>query len=767
MTTQRESDLGIAFLGTYGPRRCGIASFTMDLAHAVTSASSAQQPTTAMVLAVTEPSGQYQYPSEVKFELRQNNKADYLRAAEFINFSHVRLVSIQHEYGIFGGDDGGYILDFLRALRVPALVTLHTVLKRPSHNQRQIVQKLAAHSARVIVMSQVARDLLASSYGVRGAQVQIIPHGIPNMVRQPDSADTLKAKFGVAGRRLVLTFGLLSPNKGIETVIRALPEIVSDFPDLLYFVVGATHPAILRREGEAYRTMLEREAEELGVRDHIVFRGQFVTPEELRQYLLATDIFISPYLNEAQVTSGALSYAMGAGAAVVSTPYWHAQELLSDGRGRLFPFKDHVALARTLRELLSSPKELQRLRAVSAGFANSMAWPHIGEAYYAVVEQSLLDERKATTRPARPASDNAEPALASSMPELSLDHLLRLTDDTGIIQHAQFSVPARRTGYCVDDNARALIVAVHADRLQGSVETRRLVTTYLSYLLHAQEPEGSFRNFMTYARVLDTDVASDDCVGRVIWALGVTAALAEAEGCRLLARDMLTRALPHAIALGPRGTAQVILGLVSMLTVNPEAVDLRALLDRQCSQLTELYRQHASDDWRWFELSLTYDNALLPLALFSAYGLTGERAYLRTARASLDFLEEVCFEGEHLRLVGNRGWFQRGGSKAVADEQPIDAAAFVMAFRCAYTVTKDRHYLRRMREAFAWFLGANRLGLPLYDFATGGCRDGIGISDVNQNQGAESTLCFLLALLKMLELAGEGLEHVATTVADA
>jgi hypothetical protein len=359
----------------------------------------------------------------------------------------------------------------------------------------------------------------------------------------------------------------------------------------------------------------------------------------------------------------------------------------------------------------------------------------------------------------RTASVIRDPAPASSLPELSLDHLQRMTDDTGIIQHATYSVPARRTGYCVDDNARALIVAVHADRVQGSSQTRALVTTYLSYLHNSQNPNGNFCNFMSYERVLESAPPSDDCVGRAIWALAVTAELALDEGCRLLAQEMLKRALPHARELGPRGTALAALGLVSLLAVDPDASTMLSMLDGLITKLMERYRDNASGDWRWFEPTLTYDNAILPLALFAAYGVTGERASLRVARESLEFLEEVCFEGDRLQLVGNTGWHSRGGEKACADEQPIDAAAFVLAFRCAYMVTKDRHYLRRMREAFAWFLGANRLGLPLYDFATGGCRDGMGVSHINQNQGAESTISFLMSLLKMLELAGEGLEH--------
>ena len=750
------SEVAVAFVGTYGPRRCGIASFTADLAGAVAAAEQRVRP---MILAVTEPSGRYQYPPEVKFEIRQNVKADYARAAEFVNYSQVRLVSIQHEYGIFGGPDGGDILDFVQALRVPVVVTLHTVLKRPSQNQAAIVQALAQKCAHLVVMSRVAQELLESSYGIGGDKVRIIPHGIPVMDRAPDQ-EALKLNFGVPDRSLLLTFGLLSPNKGIETVIRALPEVVSAYPELMYFVVGATHPVILRREGEAYRTMLEREAERLGVREHLMFRGQFVADDELRQYLQATDIFVSPYRNEAQVTSGALSYAMGAGAAVVSTPYWHAQELLADGRGRLFPIEDHAALSRTLLELLGSPGELRRAREAAREFAQAMAWPRIGDTYFELIRDTV---QQAGRRPPRMA---LAPEPASALPELCLDHLLRMTDDTGIIQHAKYSVPARSTGYCVDDNARALIVAVHADRLCGTPEARALVTTYTAYLHGSQHADGSFRNFMSYERVLESAPPSDDCIGRAIWALGVTAELAQDEGCRMLAREMLMNALPHAQELGPRGTAQVVLGLVAFLGYEPDAQAVREMLDALVAKLLRCYRENSSADWRWFESSLTYDNAILPLALFAAYGVTGERASLRVGREALEFLEEVCFDGDQLQLVGNTGWHSRGGQKAHADEQAIDAAAFVLAFRGAHAVTGDRHYLRRMRAAFAWFLGANRLGLPLYDFATGGCRDGMGVAHVNQNQGAESTICFLMSLLKMLELAGDGPDTSVTPLAE-
>jgi glycosyltransferase involved in cell wall biosynthesis len=743
----------IAFLGTYPPRRCGIATFTRDLSRAM----AAGERALPMTLAVTDPGGQYDYPDDVRYEIRQSVRGDYARAAEFVNYSDVRLVSVQHEHGIFGGDDGAYILDFLAALRVPAMATLHTVLREPSESQRAIVQQMARQCAALVVMSKVAEQLLASSYGVSGRNVHVIAHGIPEMDGRDQAS--LKAIFGISGQSMLLTFGLLGPSKGVETVIRALPALIERFPDLVYFVVGATHPMVVRRDGEAYRTGLEREAEKLGVRDHVVFRDQFVTTEELCSYLQAADIFISPYQNEAQVTSGALSYAMGAGTAAVSTPYWHAQELLAEGRGCLFPFGDSRALAEVLDLLLRTPTELHRVRAAAHAFTRSMVWPRVGQAYLD------LGNRLMANAPSRlPVRRRT---LASSLPELRLDHLVRLTDDTGIIQHATFSVPARTSGYCVDDNARALIVALAAERLQTSPEARRLVTTYLAYLHHAQSADGRFRNLLRYDRTFEPSADSDDCLGRAMWALGTAVRLATDDGHRRLSRDMFERALPRTAELGPRGTAATILGLASFLTVDGRPGLARATLDRLAAKLVALYQDEARDGWHWFEPALTYDNAMIPLALFKAFALTGDRSCLRVAREALEFLEEVCFPGRDMILVGNAGWHERGGARADADEQAIDAAAFVLAFRGAYLATGDRHYVGRMREAFAWFLGGNRLGVALYDPTSGGCRDGLGATEPNQNQGAESTVCFLMALLEMHELAGDGLDHPADVSPEA
>jgi hypothetical protein len=446
---------------------------------------------------------------------------------------------------------------------------------------------------------------------------------------------------------------------------------------------------------------------------------------------------------------------MGAGAAVVSTPYWHAAELLADGRGHLFPFGGHDALSAALLSLLGSPAEIERIRRSAFAFSRSMVWPRIGKAHLDLATSVLAET------PARRV--HVRPMRASSLPELRLDHLIRLTDDTGVIQHAHYSVPARSSGYCVDDNARALIVALRADRLGGDPAAKALVTTYLSYLQFAQCEVGDFMNFMRYDRRQEMSSGSEDCLGRAIWALGTTVALAADEGCRRLAREMIDRALARATGLGPRGAATTILGLSKLVAAVPTDDAARKRLSLLADELVERFTEEAAEDWRWFEPTLTYENAVIPLALFEAYSVTGERASLRVARESLEFLEDVCFEDGRLMMVGNAGWHRRGGEKPPADEQAIDAAAFVLVFRGAYLATGDHRYLRRMRRSFSWFLGANRLETSLYDPVTRGCRDGLGAGEVNPNQGAESTICFLLSLLEMLSLASEGLEHDSRT----
>jgi glycosyltransferase involved in cell wall biosynthesis len=699
------------------------------------------------VLAMTDADSTYEHPERVRFAIRQGVRGDYVRAADFVNYSDTRMVSIQHEYGIFGGQDGAYILDFLTELRKPSIATLHTVLDQPTDSQRLVVQKISERCECLIVMSHLAVDLLEKSYDISPKRTHVIPHGIPDM--RADQRDENKAKFAVTGRRVLLTFGLLSPAKGIEVVIRALPKLIAEFPDLIYLVVGATHPAIKRRVGEEYRHSLKREVESLGLRNHVVFRDEFIDDDELCRYLQAADIYITPYLHEAQITSGALAYAMGSGAAPVSTPYWYAEELLAEGRGQLFGFGDVEGLGDALRRLLRNPLEIAQSQRSTYAFARQMIWPKVGEDYVELIQRVL---REAVV-PEAPA------LLSRSIPELRLDHLIRMTDDTGLLQHATHSVPDRRFGYCVDDNARGLLVALLAQRVIGLGETRRLITTYLSYLHHSQCEDGHFRNFMDFRRSLDHEPGSEDCVGRALWALGLAVELAPDAGQRLLAKRMFGRSMTLPLTFGPRGCALGILGLDNYLRSEPGDKLALETLNSLAAKLICRFEEEADETWRWFEPDLTYKNALLPLALFTYSKRAGDENALRVAIDSLSFLEEICFAKGYLQLVGNAGWHVRGGNSAIADEQPIDAAAFVLAFRAAYVATGDRRYLARMRESFEWFLGTNRLGLSLYDFSTAGCHDGLEIEGVNANQGAESVLSFLIALLAMYDLASDGLDR--------
>ena len=738
----RNNELPIAFVGTYPPQRCGIGTFTRDLTDAVISANKRVRGT---VVAMTDAESSFEHAERVRFEIRQGDRGDYLRAADFVNYSDTRMVSIQHEYGIFGGKDGAYILDFLAELRKPSIATLHTVLDRPTSSQRRVVQKISERCECLVVMSHLAVELLEKSYGIPLEKTHVIPHGIPDM--RSDERDLNKEKFGVAGQRVLLTFGLLSPAKGIELVIRALPKLVAEFPDLIYLVVGATHPEVARLKGEEYRLSLKREVESLGLRDHVVFRDQFVSNDELRSYLQSADIYITPYQNEAQITSGTLAYAMGSGAAPVSTPYWYAKELLAEGRGHLFGFGDVDGLGDALRGLLQNPREMKKSQSSAYAFARDMIWPKVGQEYVELIQRVL---RKAVV-PETPA------ILPRSIPKLRLDHLIRMTDDTGLLQHAAHSVPDRRFGYCVDDNARGLLVALLAQRVIGLGETRPLITTYLSYLHYSQREDGHFLNFMDYRRNLDREPGSEDCVGRAIWALGLAVELAPDEGHRNLAKKMLDQSMTLPLTFGPRGSALGILGLDAYLRSEPDNKLALETLHALAAKLIRRFEAEADETWRWFERDLTYKNAVLPLALFTYSKRTDDKTALSIARESLGFLEEVCFSGDHLQLVGNEGWHDRGGELPVADEQPIDASAFVLAFRAAYDATGDRRYMARMRESFEWFLGANRLGLSLYDFSTAGCHDGLGVSTLNQNQGAESLVSFLIALLAMLGLASDAL----------
>ena len=733
-------ELNIAFVGNYSPRICGIATFTTDLCEAT--AKQLGHRSNVFAIAVNDTEQGYAYPPRVEFTLQKHQQGDYYEAANFINASNADVVCVQHEYGIYGGWDGIYILSLIGSLSVPVVVVLHTVLKNPTPNQKKIVQEMAQRASQMVVMSELGMTLLQEVYNVPADKIKWLYHGTPDFSSLDNSR--YKKRFQLEGSQTLLTFGLLSPNKGIETAINALPELVKDFPKLIYIVLGKTHPNVLKEYGEKYRASLIALVDRLGLTEHVIFDDRFVNLEELSAWLMAADIYITPYLNEAQIVSGTLSYAVGAGTAIISTPYWHAKELLAEGRGRLINFADSAALSAALRELLSDKNKLKMLRAKTYKFGRQMRWEIVAEKYLELF-------RRTAAAIAKRSLAFKTPALLLSEPAFDLAHLRRLTDDTGLIQHAKYIVPNRHTGYCLDDNSRALMLCAWAYFLLHSDDARALIPTYFSLTHFLQKPDGHFRNFLDYQRRFLDKIGSDDACGRALWALGYLIWRPPRDAYRSLAFECFQKALPQIRGLNLRGKALAMLGLVSYLRCYQGDESVTALLRECADHLLALYQGTESADWRWFEDIICYDNGILPMALFQTYSIIREEKYLRVAKETLDFLEKVTSNNGRLSIVGSRGWHKRGGDRAAYDQQPIDATAMVLAYQSAYRVTNEKEYLKKMKWAFGWFLGENDMGMSLYDHETKGCADGLMPEGVSLNQGGESTVSFLMALLAMIE----------------
>lgn len=736
--------LKVAFVSTYPPRECGIATFTGNLVSALV-----RQPwprVEVMVTAVRSPVDNHPYAPPVEFVIRQEHQADYVEAARRINYSGADLCVVEHEYGIYGGGHGVYILSFLHHLEVPCFVTLHTVLDTPSYGERTVVRRLAEKARRLTVMSRRAEEFLATVYGVPRDKVVFIPHGVPDInVRH---GPRWKRELNLEGRTVLLTFGLLSRNKGIETVLQALSPVVERHPDLLYIVLGQTHPMVRRVSGEEYRHFLIRTVEEFGLKDHVLFLDQFVTERQLVRYLAATDIYLTPYLNRRQITSGTLSYAIGAGAAVISTPYWYAEEMLADGRGVLFGFNDHKALSSILLELLDRPERLARLRRRAYRYGRRMVWSRVGWMYADLFLRELRGgaSKVRTVTVTRPGG--ISPA---EMPALDLEHVRRLTDDTGIVQHARHHIPYLKDGYCTDDNARGLVMALMAWRQERSAEALRLLEVYLRFLMYMQREDGKFHNFLSFDRRFLDEEGTEDAFGRAFWALGELVKTPPSESLLELGRTMFERSLPAAATLrSPRAMAYASLGLVRYLSRHSDHEPCLALLARHTERLLELYRTASDASWRWFEPVVAYDNAVLPMALMEAWSVLRKEELRAAAFDTLAFLESFKFRNGYLDVVGSQGWYPKGGAPAQAAQQPVNAMSLVLCYRTAYALTGETRFLDRMHLCYRWFLGENFLRMPLYDFETKGCNDGLETDHVNRNQGAESTLAFLIAHLAVL-----------------
>jgi glycosyltransferase involved in cell wall biosynthesis len=740
----------IAVVGNYLPRRCGIATFTTDLCDAI----HAEYATTELLaLPVNDTEEGYTYPARVRFELSEGNLGSYRQAADFLNFSNIDLVCLQHEYGIFGGRAGGHVLELLRHLQMPFVTTLHTVLRDPSPEQRAVMEEIATLSDRLIVMSQNSAELLQEVFHVSIEKIDVIPHGIPDLAFT--DPNFYKDGFGTEGKNVLLTFGLLSPNKGIENVIKALPKILSRHYNVVYMVSGVTHPHVLRREGDKYRVYLQNLANELGVEGNVIFRNRFESSQDLVELIGAADIYITPYKHKGQVVSGTLAYALSAGKAIISTPYLHAIELLDGERGALVPFDDPEAIAEKTIALLDDETGRHAMRKRAYLYARDMVWNRAAQKYMQSFER-IYNERLRNPR-ATFSAQNTEKAL-DRLPAIKLDHLYRMTDQTGMVEHAVFVVPNYPEGYTTDDNARALIVTALLEEIgvHAPVGSADLASRYLAFLWHAFDPlTKRFRNCLSYECLWQEPEGSEDSHGRALWGLGTVLGRSKYAGLRGAAGRLFELAVPAAVEFrSPRACAFALLGLQEYL--DSFAGDRAALSasDALANRLLNSYRSTRSDDWKWFENGLAYSNARLPQALMRAGVRAANEEMVSAGLEALDWLVTIqrCEVKGHFVPIGSQGFYSKNTEKARFDQQPVEACAVVAACLQAYRATGKGRWRKEAWCAFNWFLGDNDLQIALYDPTTGGCRDGLHPDRANENQGAESTLSFLMALLEMRHL---------------
>lgn len=728
----------IICVGNFPPRKCGIATFTENLVNSIIHAAEEhEKPLEVEVIAMNENGQKYEYPDIVRLTIDDSLRASYVRAADYINSSGADICLFQHEYGIYGGNSGLLVLDLLRRLKIPIVSTFHTVLQKPSFHQLEVLKKIAEYSEKVVIMNRLAIPFLQEVFQVPETKILTIEHGVPDFGRIDKSKVKRPASWN--SRKVMLTFGLLGRSKGIETVLKALPGIIENHNDILYVVLGKTHPHVIRHAGEEYRKYLEKLTKDLKLENHVEFMNRYVSEEELINYLLASEIYVTPYLNKAQITSGTLCYAIGGGSAVISTPYWHAEELLGNGRGRLFDFEDHKILSEIINDLLNRPEELIRMQKRAWEYGLNITWPKIGLKYISALQNAIDDFV--------PVMDDRS-RFKIHIPRFDVSHLERLTDAAGIIQHANGCVANYKTGYCLDDNARALMVCLIAYKKTGEKKYFSLIQTYLAYLLYLQNENGTFKNYLTFQRNTIEEAGSDDAFGRAVWALGLLIRLAPCDSMFQVGLDLFFKASNQFDKLHyARGNANGIFGLYHYIRRFPDQEKYIRLISGMADKLVNQFRRESTGHWHWFEASITYDNGILPASLFVAYLFTGNPVYLETAEKSMQFLESKCLPDGQLTLVGNKQWWMANHRTSEFAQQPIDAMAMIIMYDCAYRATKEPDMLRKLKICFHWFYGLNDLNLPLYDKQTHGCNDGLEDLDVNRNQGAESIIAYLMSWL--------------------
>jgi glycosyltransferase involved in cell wall biosynthesis len=738
----------IAVIGNSLPRRCGIATFTTDLQRAI---ANSRPNLHACIVAMTDHDQAYDYPASVTLQIKDDSVEEYVRAAAFLNAGRFDIVCLQHEFGIFGGEAGAHILELLSRLTIPVVTTLHTVLAKPTAAQRAVMERIVEASSKMIVMANKGRELLHSVYRVPDEKIEIIAHGIPDFpLVEPDAA---KAKLGFSDRAVILTFGLLSPSKGIEVMIDAMPSILKQRPDAVYVVLGATHPNLVRDQGEAYRESLMTRVRELGIENNVVFLDRFVDQATLLGFISMCDVYVTPYLNEAQMTSGTLAYSFGLGKPVVSTPYWHARELLADGRGVLVSFGDAAGIGNAIAQLLTDGPRRQAMRERAYAASRSMTWERTAERYMTAFEHARQGHWLKLI--ARTEPDAIAPQ-APAAPAMQTGHLLSMCDDTGLFQHAVHSVPDRSHGYCVDDNARALLLACALNEPGERPLADVLTARFAAFVQHAWNPDtGRFRNFMGFNRTWLEDKGSEDSHGRTLWALGEAARADASPSRRRWATALFAQALTTAESFGsPRAWAFTLLGLDAYCAAAPDDLHAKEVRHSLADRLMSCLALVETPDWVWFEGGLAYDNARLPQALMITGMATQTPGYVDAGLRSLRWLmTQQTTPAGHFRPVGTASFGEQRQHPRAFDQQPVEATATIAACLTAWRADDDAEWKAMAARAFAWFLGSNDLALPLVDLHTGSCRDGLHPDRANENRGGESVVCYLLGLAEIRQLA--------------
>ncbi len=720
------------FLSNFPPKECGIATFTKDLSNAMDKRFNPRLK--SKVIALNASDDFYNYPKKVIMNINKEDIDNYIHIAKKVNESeNIKLVCVQHEFGIFGGDYGSYLIPFLETIEKPVVVTFHSVLPNPDEMRKKVINAIASRSSAIIVMAKIAVDILNKDYGIEKNKIHVVPHGISDVPFQ--SNDFQKKKLNLDNKIVLSTFGLLSRGKGIEYMIKSLPPLVKKYPNLLYLIIGETHPVVRREEGEEYRNKLANLVKKLGLKNNVKFYNKYLSLQEIIDHLIATDIYICTNLEKNQITSGTLAYALGCGRAIVSTPSIYAEEVLAENRGILAKFKNPKSYTKAIECILSDSEFKKDLEKNAYAYSRPMTWSNVAFRYLNIFNQvvQLRDE------------------VTEKFPKIKLNHLQNMTDNFGMIQFAKHSTPDINSGYTLDDNARALIFSVLHHKLFGSPQSRELAETYLKFLEYTQEEDGNFKNnHKNEEEIFNSH--SEDSFGRALWALGYTINKSKHQDLKDKSKDLFDNALDNLHKLeSPRAKAFSLTGLIYYYKEH-EKPEILLIIKNLAEDLVKLYEEESSENWKWFESCLTYSNAKLPEALFLVYEITKDKKYLEVAKESLDFLSNTVFVDDALAPIGQNGWYKRNGERAFFDQQPLDVSAMVQAYLTAYRLTEEEDYYKKAILAFNWFLGKNHLKQMIYNDSTGGCYDGLGKFSINLNQGAESTVSYLIARIFLEEL---------------